>query len=129
MIRKNPEEGQPIKIAILDTGIDLPEAAKSLYEGRIIECKSWLEGKGDLELEFSKGDRDVDGHGTHAAGLLLKVAQYAHIYVARVFELGHESRGKFATEDTNEYIAKVSHVFQIFHCAYSLNFLGNQICN
>jgi hypothetical protein len=42
------------------------------------ECKSFLNNK--------KGDEDANGHGTHAASLLLRLAPNAILYVARVID-------------------------------------------
>lgn len=79
----------PIKIAILDTGIQLPSGAYDSYEGQIT-FRSWLSydkrGKKDLD----RGDRDLDGHGTHCASLILKVAQNVHLYVARIYQSREE---------------------------------------
>ena len=79
--------GRKVKIAILDTGIDLGHAdfdkldPDHLEYGsprkRVIKCKSFAN---------NEGDRDVSGHGTHSAALLLKLAPKANLYVARVVE-------------------------------------------
>jgi hypothetical protein len=99
------ERGQKrIKIAILDTGIQLPRNAAEAYEDQIIECESWL--KSEQGNELHKGDRDLDGHGTHCASLLLKVAKNAHIYVARVFQGKAEKMDQIDAKDTQEAIAK-----------------------
>ena len=76
-----------IRIAILDTGIDLghPYFDEKIRTGStqtrresINECKSFLLGK--------RGDEDAHGHGTHAASLLLRLAPNAKVYVARVVD-------------------------------------------
>ncbi|KAL9593208.1 MAG: hypothetical protein Q9179_006029 [Wetmoreana sp. 5 TL-2023] len=79
------ERDRCVKIAILDTGIDLLHPLFKEHQDRIKECKSFY--------EHYKGDEDSCGHGTHAAGLLLDVASNANIYVARVFITGKESIG------------------------------------
>ncbi|KAF5024992.1 hypothetical protein F66182_2943 [Fusarium sp. NRRL 66182] len=84
----------PVKIAILDTGIDLDHpdfnqrarrrtkiAATSLPEeiqrDRIEVCKNFTGG--------SENDvTDDDGHGTHIAGLILTIAPRAKLYIAKV---------------------------------------------
>lgn len=95
-----------IRIAILDTGIDLghpyfdePSRKGSTKSRREIveECKSFLPEK--------KGDEDAHGHGTHAASLLLRLAPNARIYVARVID----DDGKISDPDA---VAEV--------CTYSL---------
>lgn len=76
-----------IRIAILDTGVDLghPYFDKPIRNGStqtrretINECKSFLPGK--------RGDEDANGHGTHAASLLVRLAPNAKVYVARVVD-------------------------------------------
>ena len=65
-----------VKIAILDTGIDLSHPdLKQQWEKRGKEVKSWT---------VEDGDKDTCGHGSHAAALLMRVAPEAQIYVARV---------------------------------------------
>lgn len=86
-------KGPRVRIAILDTGIDLshpqfdnsPEALGALEQQqscprrhRVKESKSFVGG--------AAGDRDNVGHGTHCAALLLELAPNADIYVARVCE-------------------------------------------
>ncbi|KAI4118322.1 MAG: hypothetical protein LQ341_007626, partial [Variospora aurantia] len=86
-------KGRRVKIAILDTGIDLshphfgssPEASgvedQHQYgprRCRVKECKSFV--------DEGAADRDNVGHGTHCAALLLELSPYADIYVARVSE-------------------------------------------
>jgi hypothetical protein len=92
-----------VRIAILDTGMDLPNHVLwSPGSRRIRSSKSWVRSKiGEDEVE------DLDGHGTHAVGLLLKVAPEADIYVARVFEKNNEREGAVSTLEINAGIAKV----------------------
>ncbi|KAF5662747.1 intracellular serine protease [Fusarium heterosporum] len=73
---------EPVRIAILDSGLDpenpfLIEDQQSASP-RIKEARSFIQGS---ELHDV---RDEIGHGTHALGLLLKVAPCAEIYVARI---------------------------------------------
>lgn len=70
-----------VKIAILDTGIDLRHDAfkdqlPGLPKGRVKKVSDFVEAGGQ--------GADVHGHGTHCAALLRKVAPEADIYVARV---------------------------------------------
>jgi subtilisin family serine protease len=103
------EKGQGrIKIAILDTGIQLPAEANVVYEEQIKCHKSWLRGEpGNTGDESGKGDRDLDGHGTHCASLLLKVCPNAAIYVARVFRKRSERKGAVESIETQQAIADV----------------------
>lgn len=61
-----------IKIAILDTGIDLSNVWIGQKKG-LIEC--WPSAA-DCE--------DTDGHGTHVAYLLLRLAPHALLHVCKV---------------------------------------------
>jgi hypothetical protein len=74
------ERDKRIKIAILDTGVDMGHHffQSGQRKGRIKECRSWIPSR--------RGDEDVNGHGTHAAALLLRVAPGADVYVARVVD-------------------------------------------
>jgi hypothetical protein len=65
-----------VKIAILDTGIDLEEDVVSSHHQRILKNESFLVDDSSTE--------DLDGHGTHTAGLILRVAPNAALYVARI---------------------------------------------
>ncbi|KAI9660900.1 MAG: hypothetical protein M1821_009227 [Bathelium mastoideum] len=104
---------EPIKVAIFDTGIQLPESDQEAFEDQIRGCKSWL--KGGSSEEFEKGDRDLDGHGTHCASLILKMAQNVSLYVARVFRKRTESSNPTETQETQEAIAKaISHAVNVW---------------
>jgi hypothetical protein len=84
---------EPVRIAILDSGLD-PENPFLIEDQqqanpRIKEARSFVHGTGPHDI------RDEIGHGTHALGLLLKVAPCAEIYVARI--------ARRATLDPNTY--------------------------
>lgn len=72
----------PVRIAILDSGIDTENPFliedQQRADPRIKEARSFIHGTEPHEI------RDEIGHGTHALGLLLKVAPGAEIYVARI---------------------------------------------
>ncbi len=65
---------RPIRIAVLDTGVNMNNPFVFLHRSRI-KSKSFLS---DLSTH------DTDGHGTHVDVLTLKVARNALIHVARV---------------------------------------------
>lgn len=65
-----------VRVAILDTGIDRTNAQISEEWDRI-EYKSCL--KND-----ESGEEDLHGHGTHIAGLILRIARNVKLYVFRV---------------------------------------------
>ncbi|KAI1052453.1 hypothetical protein LB507_007578 [Fusarium sp. FIESC RH6] len=69
---------EPVRIAILDSGLD-PENPfliedQEMANPRIKEARSFINGSEPHDI------RDEIGHGTHALGLLLKVAPCAEIY-------------------------------------------------
>ncbi|KAF2121628.1 hypothetical protein BDV96DRAFT_641014 [Lophiotrema nucula] len=65
---------EPVKIAVLDTGVDMTHAYLRSQSERI-EAESFLED----------GDpRDEDGHGTNVVALVLRVARNANVFVAKV---------------------------------------------
>lgn len=73
---------EPVRIAILDSGFD-PENPLLMTEDqrldpRIKDARSFVNQTGPHDI------RDEIGHGTHALGLLLKVATCAEIYIARI---------------------------------------------
>jgi len=69
-----------IRIAVLDTGIDLEHPGIAVSKAEIMSCCSWVAG------DPSTGD--ICGHGTHIASVILRMAPWAHLYVARVFRNG-----------------------------------------
>ncbi|OAG42072.1 hypothetical protein AYO21_03807 [Fonsecaea monophora] len=91
---------EPVRIAILDSGLD-PESPFLIEDQqranpRIKEARSFVHGTASHDI------RDEIGHGTHALGLLLKVAPCAEIYVARV------ARRETLDPNTYDDIAKAS---------------------
>jgi subtilisin family serine protease len=83
--RKKPTpKTQIVKIAILDTGIDLdhPEFKPFLADNQISNgyCRDFV-NPGESPI------RDSTGHGTHCAHLILKVCETARLYVAKVFQI------------------------------------------
>ncbi|KAF9630444.1 hypothetical protein BFW01_g1006 [Lasiodiplodia theobromae] len=72
-----PEKRQqrPVKIAVLNAGIDLNNPAISLDRGKIKDKMSFVP---------NEDWTDHVGHGTQVTSLLLRMAYNAHIYVARV---------------------------------------------
>ncbi|KPM36021.1 hypothetical protein AK830_g10541 [Neonectria ditissima] len=65
-------KGKGIKIAVLDTGIDLNNAWISSKAGRV---KCW---------PSEDSCKDTDGHGTHVAYLLLRLAPLVQLHIAKV---------------------------------------------
>lgn len=70
--------GDPIKIAILDTGYD-DDAVFFHHPYRCSRMKGWKDW-----VDSSITPQDCNGHGTHVVSLVMKVAPNADIFVARV---------------------------------------------
>lgn len=79
-----------MKVAILDSGIELPSTDMLARGERIKEVRSWVgvsiddEKDGRLLQPDQLGCRDEIGHGTHIAGLLLDVAPEVDLYIAQI---------------------------------------------
>jgi hypothetical protein len=73
---------EPVRIAILDSGFDpknpLLMTEDQRLDPRIKAAQSFVHQTKSYDIQ------DEIGHGTHALGLLLKVATYAEIYIARI---------------------------------------------
>ncbi|KAF7503470.1 hypothetical protein GJ744_003699 [Endocarpon pusillum] len=68
-----------VKVAIIDTGIDASHPLLKIFEENgQIRCKGWIDGE--------PANTDDNGHGTHVAHSLLKVASRAELYIAKVFK-------------------------------------------
>lgn len=70
--------GEPVKIAILDTGVDLSDLSIGEYlrQKRIVDYKGFAGDAADVQ--------DNNGHGTHVAKILIKNAPAADFYIAKV---------------------------------------------
>lgn len=105
---KEDESDVRVKVAILDSGIHLPDTLAANYEkaGRISVAKSMS------FLDDSKNPQewrtDVDGHGTRVSQILLKVAPAVDIHVARVFERRQDLKSPKAATRVHQQIANVS---------------------
>src|ERR1700759_4678257 len=73
---------EPVRIAILDSGFDPGNPLLMTEDGRldprIKDARCFIH-----QAELHDIQDDI-GHGTHALGLLLKIATCAEIYIARV---------------------------------------------
>lgn len=72
-----PEAILPVKIAILDTGLDMDHECIEAHTGRV-QGRNWL-----TEPE-SKRFHDSHGHGTHIAGIILDLIPHCELFVAKV---------------------------------------------
>ncbi|KAF3942027.1 hypothetical protein ABW19_dt0200610 [Dactylella cylindrospora] len=78
---------EPIKVAIVDTGID---CGNEKLSENIIKRKAFPPSMHDF--------LDLQGHGTHVAGLVLKVAPNAQILCARVFDDNYINKPSYLAE-------------------------------
>jgi hypothetical protein len=94
----NTETFKPVRIAILDSGFDPTNSLlindDQRLDPRIKGAQNFVHGTESWDIQ------DEIGHGTHALGLLLKVATCAEIYIARV--ANQETLGR----DSYDVIAK-----------------------
>jgi subtilisin family serine protease len=74
---KLPDSAIPVKVAVLDTGIDLYNSCIEAHADRITG-HNWLK---EPKLKKLK---DLHGHGTHIAGLILDWIPHSELYVAKV---------------------------------------------
>ena len=98
----------PVRVAIIDTGASFGAKAARMYSRRIKDCRSWvgMQTHSCGEPQSYK-DCDLDGHGTHAASVLLATDKHCEIYIAKVFRARKEKRDNGAA-DTHHAIANVS---------------------
>lgn len=87
---------RPAKIAIIDTGACIDELVIDMkYDGRLKECRSWLDESDGATGRAEGFNSDPIGHGTHATSLALESSMHSNceVYVARVFatRLGRQS--------------------------------------
>ncbi|KAK1066325.1 hypothetical protein LTR74_007212 [Friedmanniomyces endolithicus] len=85
----------PVRIAVIDTGVHIDEDTLDLkYDGRLKECRSWLEDANGDAGQMMLSPADSVGHGTHATSLLLQATQHTlcEVYAAQVFDAqeGHD---------------------------------------
>lgn len=112
---------EPVRIAILDSGFD-PENPLLMTEDhrldpRIKDARSFVHQTEPHDV------RDEIGHGTHALGLLLKVATCAEIYIAKI------AHRETLTRDTFNDITKVNSTRLQSRPFTGLTFcLGYQLC-
>lgn len=94
-----------VKIAVLDTGLQLPEHLQAVYidENKIAaeHCKSFCSSDNDWNV-------DIDGHGTQVAGIILDVAPKVELYVAKVCQRRKDFVSTRNAANTQRNIAEVS---------------------
>jgi hypothetical protein len=90
---KFPDKGSRIKVAVLDTGLDVGHPDIEARAERIKDVRSWVNG---LDGKQDRKAGDSCGHGTHVASLLLGVAPDCDIYIARIAEFDPTSPDQIA---------------------------------
>jgi hypothetical protein len=74
-----------VRVAVIDTGVAFSDhVGKTLYDGRMRECRSWFDNA-SADGSEQKDGVDEDGHGTHLTSLVLDIASFCDVYVAAVF--------------------------------------------
>lgn len=81
----------PVKVAVLDSGIDAshPDLAGKVERGVI--CEADTEGKVDVRVSDPAANNDTYGHGTGVASIISRIAPNARFIDVRV--LGGNNRG------------------------------------
>jgi len=95
-----PDRGSRIKVAILDTGLDVSHPDIKAREERIKDVRSWVDG---LDGKQDRNAGDSCGHGTHVTSLLLDFAPDSDVYVARIAKDQPESPGQIAKVRTVQH--------------------------
>jgi subtilisin family serine protease len=85
-IESNGSASQNVKVALIDTGVQLHENVRHMYGSKLRECRSWLPSCDDPAGVTKPDGADEDGHGTHCTSALLKcIPEDCEVYVAQVF--------------------------------------------
>ncbi|KAL7929060.1 subtilisin-like protein [Trichoderma chlorosporum] len=102
------EETTRIRIAVLDTGFQLPESQHDSYMelGRISTNESESLLPGANKTSGNDWQVDVDGHGSRVGQIILEVAPTAVLHVARVFERRKDLENQEIAAEVHKRIAK-----------------------
>lgn len=101
-LSKQNQETHAVKIAVLDTGLQLTECLQEAYktEGRLVTAMSFCQDP--------NWDVDNDGHGTCVGKLVLDVASRVKLYVAKVVQHRADLANPKVGEDVYQNIANAS---------------------
>ncbi|KAK5710289.1 hypothetical protein LTR17_018995 [Elasticomyces elasticus] len=77
-----------------------------MYGRRIGDVRSWVRTADSGNGVAQQYGDDSDGHGTHAASVVLNTDPFCEVYVAKVFEGRSEKFGASTTEETHQAIAR-----------------------
>lgn len=97
--KRRKETSIPIKIAILDTGVNIkhPEIARAFDKKIIQHCQGFP--------EMLNPKADWHGHGTHVASVLMRTAPEVSLLIARVVD----DEEQFVKENDYQEVANVRH--------------------
>ncbi|KAL1873557.1 hypothetical protein Daus18300_003922 [Diaporthe australafricana] len=103
-VKRNEDSSKPpIRVAIIDTGID-KNHVEIIFDGKHIKdewCFSYVGSASDFH--------DYNGHGTHCTSLVQKVAPDAEIYVLKVF-----SGNEFNLEEAGNIPKAIRHATEVW---------------
>jgi hypothetical protein len=98
----------PIKVAIVDTGVQFDKKTRIMYGPRLKEVRSWTDPQSGKEGVLCPDGEDMDGHGTHATSVFLEVDPFSEVFVAKVFESRDEKQGASMQTELQHRVANVS---------------------
>lgn len=111
-LREAVQKETRVKVAVLDTGLQLPGAFQENYEdAERINCDQSASfipvtrGKA-----FQEWKVDCDGHGSRAGEIILNVAPTADLHVAKVFKTRYDLADPNMATQVHKHIAEVSNL-------------------
>lgn len=98
-----------VKVAVIDTGLQLPEALQQNYEDsariNVDQSKTFvLASEGEVSHDWRV---DPDGHGSRVGQIILQVAPGADLHVAKVFRAKDDLEDPNTANQVHGRIAKV----------------------
>ncbi|KAJ4123171.1 hypothetical protein NW768_009699 [Fusarium equiseti] len=100
-----------VKVAVLDTGLQLPEALQETYkeEGRINVQHSATFVRSTGSTTSHEWNFDHDGHGSRVGEIILRFAPSADLHVAKVFQTRADLADPSIATEVHERIEKAIH--------------------
>lgn len=117
-ISADTQRGKHVKIAVLDTGMQLPSALQENYidVGKLASTRS----KSFCSENDTTWDTDKDGHGTNIGEIVLNIAPKTELFVAKVCNSRRDFTDPRQACQTQGNIADVSCVFFVAAMSYVL---------
>ncbi|KAM0547324.1 hypothetical protein ACHAPJ_010460 [Fusarium lateritium] len=102
------DETARVKIAVLDTGLQIPGALQENYEveKRINtqQSKNFVPAKdGEINVDWNV---DSDGHGSRVGQIILQIAPAADLHIAKVFRSGCDLADPIMAVQAHKYITE-----------------------